>query len=315
VIRHQWTFAVSPERVAAEVDGQRIVLSNLDKVLYPRTGFTKGQVLQYYTEIAEVMVPHLAQRPLTLKRYPNGVEGEFFYEKHAPSNTPEWVDTLSVPAKDHEPIEYVLVNDRATLIWVANLASLEMHVPQWHAARSAIPARPDFMVFDLDPGPGCSIVDCCEVALWIGERLGEDKLFAKTSGSKGLQLYTRVTRATWESTSEGAHELARALERDHPTRVVSIMTKSRRQGKILIDWSQNSPAKTTVAAYSLRGQEEPTVSTPVTWDEVHRCAKSGNPAQLRFLTEQVLRRVHQRGDEMAPLLHPRASKVAVQRSR
>jgi bifunctional non-homologous end joining protein LigD len=261
------------------------------------------------------MVPHLAQRPLTLKRYPDGVEGGFFYEKHAPSNTPEWVDTLSVPAKDHEPIEYVLVNDRATLVWVANLASLEMHVPQWHAARSSIPARPDFMVFDLDPGPGCSIVDCCEVARWIGERLGEDKLFAKTSGSKGLQLYTRVTRATWESTSEGAHELARALERDHPTRVVSVMTKSRRQGKILIDWSQNSAAKTTVAAYSLRGQEEPTVSTPVTWDEVHRCAKSGNASKLRFLTDQVLRRVQERGDEMAPLLHSRTSKVAAPRAR
>jgi bifunctional non-homologous end joining protein LigD len=296
---------VSPERVQTEVDGQRLSLSNLDKVLYPTSGFTKGQVLNYYTLVAEVMLPHLRDRPTTFKRFPNGVEGTSFYEKHAPSNAPEWVKTVLVPSKDekHEPIAYTIVNDRATLLWAANLAALEFHVPLWHVSKAkAIPAPPDYMVFDLDPGPSTTIADCCDVARWIVGRLGEDEVVAKTSGSKGLQLYTRVSRMNWERANERAHELARTVETDHPERVVSVMRKERRQGKVLIDWSQNSPSKTTVAAYSLRARAEPTVSTPVTWDEVIHCAKTGDPNDLRFEAHEVLQRVEKMGDVLAPLV-------------
>ncbi|HEY1761082.1 MAG TPA: non-homologous end-joining DNA ligase [Acidimicrobiales bacterium] len=296
---------MSPERVLTEVDGRELSLSNLDKVLYPKTGFTKSQVIDYYARIAEVMLPHMKNRPTTLRRYPHGVEGMSFYEKHAPEHQPEWIRTIEVPSKsgEHEPIEYTVVGDRPTLLWAANLAALELHVPLWHVAKGKpIPAPPDYLVFDLDPGPGTSIVECCRVAQWVAERLGRETLFAKTSGSKGLQLYTRVQRTSWERSGERAHETAQAIERDHPDDVVSTMRKTLREGKVLIDWSQNNSSKTTVAVYSLRARPEPTVSTPVTWQEVDACASGDDPNMLRFEADEVLKRVDKYGDLMAPLV-------------
>lgn len=296
---------MSPERVLTEIDGRELSLSNLEKVMYPDTGFMKSQILDYYARIADVMLPHIQHRPTTLRRFPHGVEGMSFYEKHASDHQPEWVRTIEVPAKhgDHAPIDYIEVRDRPTLLWAANLAAIEFHVPLWHVAKGkAIPAPPDYLVFDLDPGPGTSIAECCRVAQWVGERLGRDSLFAKTSGSKGLQLYTRVQRTTWEKLGERAHETAQAVERDHRTDVVSTMRKDLRNGKVLIDWSQNNSSKTTVAAYSMRARPEPTVSTPVSWTEVDKCAKTGNPETLRFETKDVLKRVEKYGDLMAPLV-------------
>ncbi len=296
---------MSPERVLTEIDGRELSLSNLDKVMYPDTGFMKSQLLDYYARIADVMLPHLRGRPTTLRRFPHGVEGMSFYEKHASDHQPDWVQTIEVPAKrgDHEPIEYIEVRDRPTLLWAANLAAIEFHVPLWHVAKGKpIPAPPDYLVFDLDPGPGTSIAECCRVAQWLGDRLGRESLFAKTSGSKGLQLYTRVQRTTWERLSERAHEAAQAIERDHRSAVVSTMRKDLRQGKVLIDWSQNNSSKTTVAAYSLRARPEPTVSTPVSWSEVDKCAKNGNPETLRFEAKDVLKRIDKFGDLMAPLV-------------
>jgi bifunctional non-homologous end joining protein LigD len=306
---------VSPERVLTEIDGRELSLSNLDKVLYPDTGFTKSQVLDYYAKIADVMLPHLRGRPTTFRRYPNGVEGMSFFEKHASDHQPEWIKTIEVPSKsgEHEPITYTAVGDRPTLLWAANLAAIEFHVPLWHVAKGkSVPAPPDYLVFDLDPGPGTTIAECCRVAQWVVERLDRDTLFAKTSGSKGLQLYTRVQRTSWEKLSERAHEIAQAIERDHPANVVSTMRKTLREGKVLIDWSQNSSSKTTVCVYSLRARPEPTASTPVTWDEVDKCAKSGNPARLRFEAKDVLKRIDKFGDLMAPLVAsaPRVKKKA-----
>ena len=296
---------MSPERVLTEIDGRELSLSNLDKVLYPDTGFTKSQVLDYYARVADVMLPHLRDRPTTLRRYPNGVEGMSFFEKHAPEHQPDWVQTIEVPSKsgEHEPIVYTAVSDRPTLLWAANLAAIEFHVPLWHVARGKpIPAPPDYLVFDLDPGPGTTIVECCRVARWIAEKLDRETLFAKTSGSKGLQLYRRVQRTTWEKLSERAHEIAQVIEREHRDDVVSVMRRNLRDGKVLIDWSQNSSSKTTVCVYSLRARPEETVSTPVSWDEVDKCAKTGNPERLRFETTDVLKRIDKVGDLMAPLL-------------
>lgn len=300
---------MSPKRVETTVDGRTLSLSNLDKVLYPASGFTKGEVLDYYARIAEVMIPHLVRRPVTLKRYPNGVDEAFFYEKHAPASAPEWIRTISVPAKDarHEPIDYLQISERASLIWAANLAAIEFHVPLWRVTRGRpTPTPPDQMVFDLDPGPGTTIVECCQVAEWIAARLSRD-VFAKTSGSKGLQLYTRLSKRSWDQANAEAHELARALEHDHPELVVSVMRKERRDRRVLIDWSQNTASKTTVAAYSLRAREEPTVSTPLIWDEVRRCAQRGDPRLLRFESRDVLARVERLGDLMAGLTTSRAS--------
>jgi bifunctional non-homologous end joining protein LigD len=294
---------VSPERVQTTVDGRDLSLSNLDKVMYPSSGFMKSQVIDYYARIADVMLPHLRNRPATFKRFPNGVDGMSFYEKHSPASAPEWVHTISVPSKDgsHDPIDYTAVDDRPTLVWAANLATLEFHVPLWRTAKGkAVPAPPDLMVFDLDPGPGTTIVECCQIAGWISERL-KGETFAKTSGSKGLQLYTPLSRRSWDQATEEAHEIARAVEADHSDLVVSIMRKTLRDKKVLIDWSQNSPSKTTVAAYSLRARNEPTVSTPVTWAEVSACAKRGDPDLMHFEADEVLRRVDKLGDLMAPL--------------
>lgn len=288
--------------VLVDVGGRTVKLTNLDKVLYPSVGFAKAQVVDYYTRIAPVLLPHLAERALTRKRYPDGVEGQVFFEKNAPRGTPEWVRTVTLPSpgssKQRETIDYVVVDDLATLVWTANLASLELHTHMWRVDRDA----PDMVVFDLDPGPPATIVECTEVAQLLRPLLEADGLqpYAKTSGSKGLQLYARADPFTSsEQTSAYAKGLAQRLEKEHPDLVVHRMTKALRPGKVLVDWSQNSAAKTTVSVYSLRAKDRPTVSTPVTWDEVEACRA---PEDLVFTSDDVLARVERHGDLFAPLL-------------
>jgi bifunctional non-homologous end joining protein LigD len=259
------------------IDGRELSVSNLDKVLFPRSGFTKGQLIDFYVRVAPVMLPHLRERPLTMKRFPDGVEGKSFFEKHIPSHAPEWVASVDVSASDgQDVIPYAMVNDLPTLAWAANLGTIELHVPLWHVGRRRkLPAPPDHMVFDLDPGEGTSIVECCVVAGYVMDELSEQGIeaYAKTSGSKGLQLYAAVgPKTTWDSLRERSHDIARKLESDHPELVVSNMRRSLRRGRVLIDWSQNHSAKTTVAVYSVRAMATPTVSTPVSPAEVQRCA-------------------------------------------
>ena len=290
------------------IEGRELSVSNLEKVLFSESGFTKGQLIDYYVRIADAMLPHVKERPLTMKRFPDGVEGKFFFEKHIPSHAPSWVRSVNVPSDGHGEIPYALVNDVPTLAWAANLGTIEFHVPLWHVGRHRkLPANPDFMVFDLDPGEGASIVECCVVAQWVIDELakeGADAL-AKTSGSKGLQLYTSIRpRTTWETLRTHAHDIPRKLESDHPDLVVSNMRKSLRPRRVLIDWSQNHPAKTTIAVYSVRAMSIPTVSTPVTPAEVRACAKEGDPLLLRFTTDDVLRRVETLGDLFRPLAVP-----------
>jgi bifunctional non-homologous end joining protein LigD len=288
--------------VRVDVEGRTLALSNLDKVLYPAAGFTKGEVIDYYTRVAAVLLPHLVDRPLTVKRYPNGVDEKSFFEKNAARGTPEWVRTVNLPApgstKNRDTIDYVVVEELATLVWLANLAALELHVPQWLVPPRVRTPRTDLIVFDLDPGAPASIVECCEVALLLRELIADEgvTLFAKTSGSKGMQLSAPVSVDEPEFTSQFAHTLAERLEKQRPDLVVSRMTKSLRPGKVFLDWSQNNPAKTTVAPYSLRAKDAPTVSTPVTWDEV----AAGRP--LSFSPAQVLKRIAEHGDLFAGTL-------------
>jgi bifunctional non-homologous end joining protein LigD len=288
------------------IGGRELTVSNLEKVLFPHSGFTKGQLIDYYVRVAAVMLPHLRERPLTMKRFPDGVEGKSFFEKHIPSHAPEWVHSVDVGASDgQEIIPYAMVNDLPTLAWAANLGAIELHVPLWHVGRRRkLPARPDHMVFDLDPGEGTSIVECCVVAGYVTNELAQQgiEVFAKTSGSKGLQLYAAVgARTTWDSLRERTHDIARKLESDHRDLVVSNMRRSLRRGRVLIDWSQNTAAKTTVAVYSVRARPTPTVSTPVTSAEVQQCASKNDPQLLRFETNDVLRRIEKDGDLFAPL--------------
>ena len=295
-------MAEQAQRIPVEVDGRTLTLSNLDKVLYPAHGFAKGEVIDYYSRIAPVLLPHLADRPLTVKRYPNGVDAQFFFEKNAPRGTPDWVRTVRLPApgstKNRETIDYVVVEELPTLVWLANLAALELHVPQWRVPSGARNPRTDLIVFDLDPGAPATIAECCEVAVRLREILGEDGLrpVAKTSGSKGMQVSAPIEVDDMGLTSGYARRVAQQLERAEPDLVVSRMTKSLRPGKIFVDWSQNNPAKTTVAPYSLRARDEPTVSTPLTWAEVERGGR------LRFTADQVLRRVEEHGDLFAAAL-------------
>jgi bifunctional non-homologous end joining protein LigD len=296
---------VSGGKVVVDVGGRQVALTNLDKVLYPQAGFVKAQVIDYYTRIAPVLLPHLADRALTRKRYPDGVEGQVFFEKNAPRGTPDWVRTERLPSpgssKGRETIDYVVVDDLATLVWTANLASLELHTHMWRVGDGG-QLPPDLVVFDLDPGPPASVVECCEVARLLRPLLEADGLapLAKTSGSKGLQLYARADGFTSaEQTSAYAKGLAQRLETEHPELVVHRMTKALRPGKVLVDWSQNSAAKTTVSVYSLRARERPTVSTPVTWDEVDACT---DPAELVFTSDDALARVERMGDLFSPLL-------------
>jgi bifunctional non-homologous end joining protein LigD len=285
------------------IEGRRLTLSNLDKVLYPETGFTKGQVIDYYVRVAPVLIPHLTDRPLTLKRYPNGVSGMFFYEKNCPRHRPEWVATAPIWSEgNHRWMEYCVAQNLPTLVWAANLASLELHTSLSFA--SAMP-HPSSIVFDLDPGEPADIVQCCQVGLWVRDAFTRFGLrsFAKTSGSKGLQIYIPLNSGvSYNETKPFAHQLAMSLERKHPELVVSDMKKSVRTGKVLVDWSQNDGHKTTVCVYSLRARPRPTVSTPVSWAEVSRCLESANPASLEFTAPQVLERVERHGDLFAPLL-------------
>ncbi|HYU03578.1 MAG TPA: non-homologous end-joining DNA ligase [Jatrophihabitantaceae bacterium] len=290
------------ERITVDVDGRHLSLSNLDKVLYPETGFTKGEVIDYYTRIAPVLLPHLANRPLTVKRYPNGVDGAFFFEKNAPRGTPSWVRTVTLPVPgstmNRETIDFVVVEDLATLVWLANLAALELHVPQWHLPPRARKPRTDEIVFDLDPGAPADITQCCEVAMWLRGVLDDDGLapVAKTSGSKGMQVTAPITVDDGGATSTYAQAVAQRLEAEHPKLVVSKMAKNLRHGKVFVDWSQNNAAKTTVAPYSLRARARPTVSTPLDWAEV----ASGPP--LTFTAPDVLARVDEDGDRFAGVL-------------
>lgn len=290
------------DQVSVDVDGRQLTLTNLDKVLYPDTGFTKAEVVDYYSRVAPALLPHLADRPLTVKRYPNGVDGPFFFEKNAPRGTPAWMRTVTLPApgstKNRETIDYVVVEEVAALVRLANLAALELHVPQWRVPRRARRPHTDVIVFDLDPGPPATVVECCEVALLLRDLLVADGFspVPKTSGSKGMQVSAPVEVDDPELPSRYAHALARRLEEDRPDLVVSRMTKALRPEKVLVDWSQNNPAKTTVAPYSLRARPEPTVSTPLRWDEV------AAGADLRFTADDVLRRVEELGDLWAPVL-------------
>ncbi len=290
------------EKITVEVDDHQLQLTNLGKVLYPRTGFTKGAVIDYYSRVAPVLLPHLTDRALTIKRYPNGVDEKFFFEKNAARGTPPWVRTVNLPAPgstmNRDAIDYVVVEELATLVWLANLAALELHVPQWRIPRRARKPRTDLLVFDLDPGAPASIVECAQVALLLRELLADDgiTLFAKTSGSKGMQVSAPIDTDDPELTSQYAHAVAGQLEQQHPDLVVSRMTKSLRGGKVFVDWSQNNAAKTTVAPYSLRARDEPTVSTPLSWDEVER----GDA--LRFTSDQVLVRLDEFGDLFAGVL-------------
>ena len=290
---------------AAEVtiDGRDLRLSNLDKVMYPKAGFAKGQLVDYYARISPALLPHLHGRPLTMKRYPDGVEGQFFYEKQCPSHRPDWVETASIWSRHNKRnIDFCLVNDLPTLVWAANLADLELHTSL--SLASAID-RPTMMVFDLDPGAPANIIDCCKVALRVRELfegLGLET-FAKTSGSKGLQVYVPLNvEVSYAQTKPLAKAVAELLEKQNPKLIVSRMTKSLRPGKVLVDWSQNDEHKTTVCVYSLRAKERPTVSTPVTWDEVEAGSRKRSANTLVFDSAQVLERVEEMGDLFAPVL-------------
>jgi bifunctional non-homologous end joining protein LigD len=294
---------VAAKRLDIEVDRRRLSLSNLDKVLYPEAGFTKGHVIDYYTRVAPVLLPHLRGRPLTLKRYPNGVDKPHFYEKQCPSHRPEWVRTAPIySGSNRRTIDFCLCDDLPTLVWLANLADLEMHTS---LATAEDDTRPTVLAFDLDPGPPATIVECAEVALelrTIFAHIGMEA-FPKTSGSKGMQVYVPLnTPATYPQTREFAHGLAQLLERRRPELVVSEMKKSVRGGKVFVDWSQNAQHKTTVCAYSLRALAQPTVSTPLTWDEVAAVTESRDPQELAFTSDDVLARVAEHGDHYAPVL-------------
>jgi bifunctional non-homologous end joining protein LigD len=286
-----------------EIGGRHLSLTNLDKVLYPAAGFTKGQVIDYYARIAPVLVPHLAGRPLTLKRYPEGVDKEYFFEKNATKHRPDWVKTAPIwSERNGHDINYLLANDLPTLTWIANLAGLELH-PSLSLAKNI--ECPTMMVFDLDPGPPANIVQCCQVGLWLREIFEHFGLqsFPKTSGSKGLQIYVPLNTPTnYDQTKPFAHALARLLENDHRNLVVSDMKKELRVGKVLVDWSQNDEHKTTIGVYSLRARERPTVSTPVKWEEVELTLKEKDADRLVFDAGQVLKRVEKMGDLFAPAL-------------
>jgi bifunctional non-homologous end joining protein LigD len=291
-----------PDKAELVVNGKRLSVSNLNKVLYPKAGFTKGQVIDYYVRVAPVLLPHLKDRPLTMKRYPNGVDGEFFYEKNCPAHRPAWVKTAKVWSEgNRRHMHYCLVQDLPTLVWAANLADLELHTS---LARKQNVARPTVMVFDLDPGPPANIVQCCEVGIWLRDLLAELglKSFPKTSGSKGLQVYVPLnTPATFDQTKELARDIARHLEHKHSKLVLSEMSRALRKGKVFVDWSQNDEHKTTINVYSLRAKELPTVSTPVTWKEVESALKKKDPQLLAFISDHVLKRVDKSGDLFQPV--------------
>ncbi|MFJ9741446.1 non-homologous end-joining DNA ligase [Streptomyces sp. NPDC101166] len=286
-----------------EVEGRRLALSNLDKVLYPATGFTKGEVLHYYATVAGALLPHLRDRPVSFLRYPDGPGGQLFFAKNVPPGTPEWVTTARVPRAEG-PARMVLVQDLASLMWAANLVT-EFHTPQWVIQD---PGEADRIVFDLDPGAPATVVECCEVALWLRERLAADGIeaYAKTSGSKGLHLVAAVRGASSERVTDYAKRLAVEAEREMPRLVVHRMTRSLRPGKVFVDWSQNAARKTTATPYTLRARAEPAVSAPVGWEEVEAC---GRPEELVFRAEEVSARVREHGDLLEPLFEAEAAEM------
>lgn len=290
---------MSRKNAELEVDDVKVPVSNLDKVMYPKTGFTKGDVIHYYIQAAPYLLPHVQDRAVSLKRYPDGVEGFFFYEKQCPSHAPSWVKTTQVPKTDGI-IDYCVLSDRPTLVWAANLANLELHA---FLHRTRARKRPSVLAFDLDPGAPADILACCQVGLQLHalfESLGLQS-FPKTSGSKGLQVYVPLnTPVTYQRTKAFAKAVAEALEHELPDLVVSKMLKKLRKGKVLVDWSQNDDHKTTVNVYSLRARERPTVSTPLTWAEVKTAVKRGNAPV--FDAGQVLKRLKKHGDLFAPVL-------------
>ena len=293
----------SSKTVEVQIENRTLKLSNLDKVLYPATGFTKAQVIDYYSRIGPALIPHLKGRPLTLKRYPNGVDQEFFFEKNCPKHRPPWVHTAEVWSWGNDRwMSYCVVDDLPSLIWVANLASIELHTSLSLGEKIE---QPRCMVFDLDPGPPADIVDCCEVGLRLHEMFTRNgmQVLAKTSGSKGLQLYVPLnTPVDYQPTKDVSKGIAEHFEREWPEKVVSRQQKEMRRGKILIDWSQNDQYKTTINVYSLRAREHPTVSTPVSWDEVRECFKKRDAGLLRFEYDETLARVEEMGDLFEPVL-------------
>ncbi|MER5727134.1 non-homologous end-joining DNA ligase [Streptomyces sp. NPDC002138] len=284
------------------VEGRRLALSNLDKVIYPGSGFTKGEVLHYYATVSSALLPHVHDRPVSFLRYPDGPEGQRFFTKNPPPGTPGWVKTVRVPRSEDQLAEQVVVADLATLMWAANLV-VEFHVPQWTAGR---PAVADRLVFDLDPGDPASVVECCAVALWLRERLAADGLetYAKTSGSKGMHLLVPLEPTPSERVSAYAKTLAQEAESELPELVVHRMAKALRPGKVFVDHSQNAAAKTTAAPYTLRARASAAVSAPVAWAEVAGCLDGGGPAALVFLADDVVARLARDGDLFAPLTDP-----------
>ena len=292
----------APKRVEVEIEGRTLSLSNLDKPMYPEAGFAKGHVIDYYTRVSPALLPHLRGRPLTLKRYPDGVQGPHFYEKQCPSHRPPWVNTVAADSSRARggSIDFCVADDLPTLVWLANLADLELHAS---LALGADYSQPTVVAFDLDPGAPATIVECAEVALQLRvvfEHLGMEA-FPKTSGSKGMQVYVplNVAGVTYRDTSPFAKGIAELLERRNPKLVVSEMNKSLRRGKVFVDWSQNSRHKTTVCVYSLRAMSRPTVSTPLTWEEVEAVVESRDPDDLVFTAPEVVERVAEHGDLFA----------------
>ncbi|MCW2701053.1 MAG: polymerase LigD, polymerase domain protein [Blastococcus sp.] len=285
-----------------EIDGRQLSVSNLEKVLFPEVTFTKARVIDYNVRIAPVLLPHLAGRPVTFTRWPDGVEGQKFFEKNSARHAPEWVRRVTIPSPGsstgRETLDMVILESVADLAWAANLAALELHVPQWQVDDEGRAALPDLLVLDLDPGPDTGLAECCALAERLGARLEDDGLdpVVKTSGSKGMQVYAPIESADREHPSRYAKALAQELSAQTPDDVVWRMEKVLRPGKVLIDWSQNNPAKTTVAPYSLRARPGATVSTPIGWDEVDAVREGADPATLRFTTDEVLARVEEYGD-------------------
>ena len=296
--------------IRVDVEGRTLSLSNLDKVLYPRTGTTKGEVLDYYARIAPVMLPHLKDRAVTRVRWPHGVERSSFFEKNAPQGTPSWVRTARVPttgsrgeSRHGDHLDFPIVDDLATLTWLANLAALELHVHQWTVGRNGQPRNPNRLVIDLDPGDGAGLHECAAVALLVRDKLAERDLeaWAVTSGSKGLHLYAGLPgRLNPEETTGLAKAIAEELQQEHPKHVTATMTKAKRSGKVFLDWSQNAGSKTTLSPYSLRGRDQPYVAAPLSWAEVEAGAEDPvELVQLRF--QEVLERVADAGDLLAGL--------------
>ena len=284
-------------RRVVELAGKRLSLSNLEKVIYPSYGFTKAHVLEYYRRISLFILPHLKDRALTLKRYPEGVDKEYFFEKRCPGHRPEWVKTAAVRLDDKEKMTVCMVNDLETLIWVENLASLELHVP---LARAGSPQTPDSIVFDLDPGDGADILDCARVALILRDLLSELKLmsYVKTSGKKGLHVYVPLNRqeTTFEDTKKFSKAVAEVMQKNYPDLVTAKMAKEYRKGKVFINWSQNDSKKTMVCVYSLRAREKPIASFPLTWKELENLAKQGEPEKLLIMHSEAVSRAEKQGD-------------------